>query len=632
MNRKKLAVAISGITLLSAVAIAGSTIDERSTVTIGKDNSARVDKFESYKLPGQSGYLNPANEEDFAVIMEHLSYADTTPAESPMFYKMVQEARTEALMQPQLYTNAVANVLAEETLHHSVLMPKTFQNTTTDETRLINSATVNVMGTMAFGYTTVVLKDSEGTQIGIPGTRRTFASEANRSVALADVDSAYIASNYDENDVFTLESVAMTQTTSGDRQFHKMTNQFFAKALMAKSSDGSDNGNIQVYAPTQSAANEALGAPNIKICLNRDHGDCDIPQLYPSNTPNADLKIKMPLQGEIETYHKITKIYEPGEGQSVLIGTETGAWIMAGNASAEGEWASMRNPTNGNTLIDYIEMEHFIDDEGFVGTRLFWDVPQEQAIFGVGADTTGTLFKRFENVQWEIRIEVAAETTIDMDFDLSTTDDQIVLAAVDTAFVAENADVDSTHSDWVLPEKLLHLYFEYSCVAEGTLISMSDGTTKKIEEVLVGELVATATGVKKVQDTSIGYEAIPMIDVTDSLGNNVLLTETHPVVTARGVVWASELVEGDVLSTDAGTSTVVSVSEELFNGSVHNLELEPAAGEDEAQETMYANGIAIGDLGYQSDLTFKDKAPTTVDSVLKALPTEWHQDYLNSLN
>jgi len=104
------------------------------------------------------------------------------------------------------------------------------------------------------------------------------------------------------------------------------------------------------------------------------------------------------------------------------------------------------------------------------------------------------------------------------------------------------------------------------------------------------------------------------------------------MVTARGILWANELVKGDILSTDAGTSTVVNITEEIFNDTVHNLELEAVVGTDEAQETMFANGIAIGDLGYQSDLTFKDKAPTTVDAVLEALPAVWHQDYLNSLN
>lgn len=621
-----------------------------------------------------NGYLNPANEEDYALILEHMGYAGTNPMESPMFYRMVEEAREEALEKKvlpvfknqtrQLETAkvresaAVANVVEkpvralaapvvtkaaesqpQETIHHSLLMPKLFKNTNTQDTRLMNSATVNVTGDLNFGYTTVVLKDPAGKQVGVPGSRRAFASDANRSLALGNVDSKYIADNYEDGDVFTIESVAMVQDKSGNRQFHTTKNFIMAKALKTLSSDSSYNGSLVINEPSQNQANQDAGADNIKVCLNRDHGDCDIPQMYPRNTPNANLKIRLPLSGEIETFHEIVEIMAPGTGNATI--ADTGAWVMAGNASAAGEWASMRNPTDGRTLMDYVEMRHFIEEgTGFVGTRLAWEIPMEETEFGVGADTTGTLFKRFENVQWEIRLKVKTRDAIDFDGDLNTTDDRFYPFTdangdpeiIETVFVAENADVDSEHSDWIFEEKLPYLYFEYSCIAKGTLIQMQDGSQKPIEEIVEGELIASNGQTMQVMDTSIGYEAIPMVAIEDNKGNVVLLTETHPVVTLnRGVVWASEVVVGDKLSTNSGESKVVNVSEEMFNDTVHNLELEPVTGEDEAQETMFANGIAVGDLGYQSDMSFKDKAVTTVESVLEDLPEEWHQDYLNSL-
>lgn len=640
MNKKILALAISSMTVLATSAISGAIESDSSTVTIGKAKDSRIVKPYVNQVAGKNGYLNPANNEDFAVIMEHIGYANTTPKESPMFFKMVQEARKEALMRPSLYTQAVSGVAAEETMHHSLLAPKRFEHEVTQETRTINSATVNVTGSLTFGYTTVVLKDPTGKQIGVPGTRRTYADEANRSLALSDVDAQYIQANYKPNDIFKIESLAMTQDKTGARQFHRMSNNVYAASLMSDDGFGSDNGNLLVQAPAQTPENQAAGAENIKICLNRDHGDCDIPQMYPAGTPNAELKVKVPLQGQITTYHHILEMYRPGEGDATILGNESGAWIMAGNASAAGEWASMRNPENGKTFMDYVEKRYFLDESGFVGTKLTWNIPKDEAVFGVGADTTGTLFKRFENVQWEIRIKVQSTDMFDGDGDFSTQDDWFPLfmddngdpETVETVFVAENADMSTVHSDWILPEKLPYLYFEYSCVAKGTLMTMADGSTKAIEDVVVGDLLATPEGVKEVKDTSIGYEAIPMVSITDSLGNNVLLTETHPVVTAnRGVVWASEVVKGDTLSTDAGTSTVLNTSSYDFDDTVHNLELEPVKGDDDAQETMYANGIAIGDLGYQSDLSFKDKAATTVESVLEALPVEWHEDYLNSL-
>ena len=640
MNRKLIAVAI--ITSLASLSLVSADMknSRSSAVVVSKSADSRADKPEYPSSSGQHGYLNPADSADFATIMEHLGYAQTMAEASPMFYRMVEQARAEALMQPSLYVLQAGLAPEEEAMHHSVLMPKRFFSSITNEVRLLNSATVNVTGNIAFAYTTVVLKDPAGRQIGVPGSRRVYAGEANRSVALGDVDSAFIRDNYQPSDQFSIESFAMTQDNSGKRLFHKMTNRLYARALMNGDGLSSYNGLLKIEAPDQTPEHKASQAPNIKVCLNRDHGDCDIPQLYDAQTPNAQLKIKIPLKGEIETFHEITQVYAPGEGDAAITGNETGAWIMAGNAGANGEWASMRNPRDARSFFDYIEIRHFVDVEGFVGTRLTWDIPMEDAVFGVGAATAGTMFKRFENVQWEIRIKVKSQDTIDMDGDIATTDDRFSPftdeygnpETIETVFVAENADLASNHTDWVLAEKLPYLYFEYSCVAKGTLITLPAGAVKPIEELIIGDLVAGKGGLMRVMDTSIGYEALPMIEIRDDQGHRLLLTETHPVVTTnRGVVWAQEVQPGDRLSTDLGTTTVLSVGKELFNDTVHNLELEPILGEDDAHEVMFANGIAIGDLGYQSALSFKDKAPTTVEGVLLSLPIEWHEDYLNSL-
>jgi len=146
MKRKLLVLAISGITALATTAVAGSLDNQGSTVTISKGNDSRIVKPYMNQRSGQNGYLNPANNEDFAIIMEHVGYANTTPKDSPMFFKMVQEARKEALMQPSLYSQALKSAVAEETLHHSLLAPKRFEHAKTNETRTINSSTVNVTG------------------------------------------------------------------------------------------------------------------------------------------------------------------------------------------------------------------------------------------------------------------------------------------------------------------------------------------------------------------------------------------------------------------------------------------------------------------------------------------------------
>ncbi|EAR10566.1 Hint domain-containing protein [Reinekea blandensis] len=633
MNKKTLALAITSAALGSALTLTSTALAGDSSVSVKPSMGDREATYKHIAQRGQNGFLNPANNEDFAIIMEHLRYAGVTPAEAPMHFKMVEEARRQALMNPQLFTEA-SLLVQDPTLHHSVHMPKTVTHPATLENRLIAAATVNVADNLVYGYTTTVLKDPNGVQIGKPGAKRAYAGEADRSIALTDVDTDYIAANYDPDDQFILESFAMTQDTDGQRQFHTSRNVILAKALMSRSSSNGDNGTLTVEAPVVKPAH--AGNNNIKICLNRDHGDCDYPQMYPSNTPNSQLKVRLPIAGSIETIHEIIKVYAPGEtGQGVIQGLDTGVWIMAGDPNADGEWAHMRHPDDpSTTFVDYVNFRPFLDEFGNVTTVLTWDVPMEDALFGVGADNTqATLFKRFENVQWEIRLRVQAQDTIDMDGDLSTTDDRIVIVPpYDTVFVAENASLDDELDQWVLEEKLPFLYFEYSCVAKGSLIAMADGSVKAIEDVMIGDVVLSDGKAMQVTDTSIGYEAEPMIAITDDLGHNVLLTRTHPVQTSnRGVIWAEEVQAGDQLMTQQGSSTVTAVEEQLFNDTVHNLELEPASGTNETDELMFANGIAIGDLGYQSSLTFKDKAPSTVEATLEQLPEAWHQDYLNSL-
>ena len=640
MKNKLIAVAIlSHLVTFSTLASADPNANSGSIAAVSEAKNSRVVKPDRGPLSLQNGYLNPANNEDFAVIMEHIGYANTTAIDSPMFHTMVTQARAEALMQPTLYTTANTIDPAQQTMHHSLLMPKKIVNTTTNEARLLNTATVNVTGNIVFGYTTVVLKDPSGKQIGLPGARRSYGQEANRALALSEVYSEYIRENYRPDALFTLESVAMTVDESRNRMFHKTTYILPAHTLMNADGQGDYNGSLTIDAPAQTPEHKAQELPNIKVCLNRSNEDCDIPIMYPPNTKNEDLKIKLAMKGRINTDWNILQVYSPGSDDGAEIpGNESGAWIMTTAPGDNGVWASMRNPNNSKTFADYVEISHSIytDQWGFhsVATQLDWDIPADEAVFGVGAsDTNATMFKNASNVQWEIRLKVEAEFTNDADGNIATINDrEAIIDPVVTVFVAENADLTDDITDWVLDQKLLPLFFRYSCIAMGTLITLDDGSLKAIEDIIVGDRVSSQGESMLVMDTSIGYEALPMINIQDDKGHSVLLTETHPVVTInRGVVWANEVAVGDILSTDVGQSTVVSVGEELFNGTVHNLELEPLQGKDDANEVMFANGIAVGDLGYQNALTFKDKALTDVETVLKSLPEEWHQDYLNSI-
>jgi len=173
------------------------------------------------------------------------------------------------------------------------------------------------------------------------------------------------------------------------------------------------------------------------------------------------------------------------------------------------------------------------------------------------------------------------------------------------------------------------LYFVWGCLPEGTPIRMADGSSKPIEKIEVREKVlADAAGrVLTVVDTFRGTEELPLVVVRDDQERTLRLTETHPVVTARGVLLAKELRVGDVLSTEKGTSEVVSVdrSEATEAVLVYNLRLgDAAAGEEVTRDntTHFAAGILVGDSRMQgtSEREYRRGGRAQV-------PPEWRRDY-----
>ncbi|MCP3144118.1 Hint domain-containing protein [Pyxidicoccus xibeiensis] len=176
------------------------------------------------------------------------------------------------------------------------------------------------------------------------------------------------------------------------------------------------------------------------------------------------------------------------------------------------------------------------------------------------------------------------------------------------------------------------LYVWNSCMAEGTKIVRADGTSAPVESIQRGEqVVANDSGLLlTVTDVSRGGEDKPLVRLGDDKGHQVLLTETHPVLTSKGAVAAAALKVGDRVMTQAGAATLTTVKREAYAGQVYNLTLGTeqellAAGK--LDRTMYANGFRVGDNTMQAELS-GPKAKT--GPVLARLPKAWHADYRNS--
>ncbi len=199
-------------------------------------------------------------------------------------------------------------------------------------------------------------------------------------------------------------------------------------------------------------------------------------------------------------------------------------------------------------------------------------------------------------------------------------------------FVSITNDPDTPSNPSVL--KIPDLIVLWSCLADGTLIDMADGTQRPIEKIEPGDKIITnAAGlVMEVEGKLKGNEDVPMLRLITENGCNVLLTGGHPVVTPKGVTLARLLKVGDAVATKMGASKIVSLDKEMFAGHVWNLSVGPRQEDFKKfsdDRTFFASGVLVGDN--QMQFTHNRKHKYKRESVLATLPKEWHQDYLNHL-
>jgi hypothetical protein len=176
------------------------------------------------------------------------------------------------------------------------------------------------------------------------------------------------------------------------------------------------------------------------------------------------------------------------------------------------------------------------------------------------------------------------------------------------------------------------IQYRNSCFAEGTQVTLADGSSKKIEDVKMGDkVVANDKGlVLTVTTLSRGGESSPMVRLKDDKGHEAFVTQTHPVLTAnRGVLTAEALKVNDQLVTVKGTSALTSITREMHKGLVYNLGLGTpeelkAAGLEHG--TLFAGGFLMGDYNMQNTLDAKRAKPSAAQA---SIPQQWAVDYVN---
>ncbi|HEX8436131.1 Hint domain-containing protein [Archangium sp.] len=170
-----------------------------------------------------------------------------------------------------------------------------------------------------------------------------------------------------------------------------------------------------------------------------------------------------------------------------------------------------------------------------------------------------------------------------------------------------------------------------ACLAKGTQVVKADGQAVAVEQVKVGDkLLANGNGLAlTVTTVSRGGESKPVVKLRDEKGAEVMVTGTHPMVTARrGVVQAGELAVGDVLLTRTGATKLVGVERVPYNDEVFNFALgtpEELAKAPAEARTLYANGFLVGDS--QTQATLEKQKLRDSREVLTKLNGAWHEDF-----
>ncbi|NNJ16058.1 hypothetical protein CSV86_012870 [Pseudomonas putida CSV86] len=176
------------------------------------------------------------------------------------------------------------------------------------------------------------------------------------------------------------------------------------------------------------------------------------------------------------------------------------------------------------------------------------------------------------------------------------------------------------------------LYIMQGCLAEGTEITLADGSKRPVEAFTGkgGESVKSADGkTSEVHGTTQGTEPHPMIRIKTDAGHDLLVTRTHPMILANGLpLQARYLRVGDELASLEGKARVTLLTLEDYKGKVHNLLTQPYP----TSGTYYAGGLLTGDANMQQSLaSVGERTPLRSRAEIRAsLPKEWLQDFDNS--
>lgn len=179
------------------------------------------------------------------------------------------------------------------------------------------------------------------------------------------------------------------------------------------------------------------------------------------------------------------------------------------------------------------------------------------------------------------------------------------------------------------------LQFTWHCVAEGTLVTLADGSKLPIEQATNQVRAGNGVGGSlAVEATWKGQHEGDAIKLTTANGHSLTLTQQHVVQSSEGLIAAEHLAPGHkVLTEDHGYVALTQVEKVPAKGYFWNLFLgdadDRAAGRGMGPSCYVANGIVVGD--FQAQGAQYRATRQSLDYMIAHVPAEFHKDYHSTI-
>lgn len=142
------------------------------------------------------------------------------------------------------------------------------------------------------------------------------------------------------------------------------------------------------------------------------------------------------------------------------------------------------------------------------------------------------------------------------------------------------------------------------CLSQDTLITLADGTSKRIDEIMVGErVICEENRIGTVSEIVTGYADENLICIETENGCRLRCTGDHPVATEYKYIKASQVKDDMTLIGINGHPIWIKAVYPVPGSKVYNLIIETQEGEG----SFFAQGVLVGDYVMENKLNGKNR-------------------------